>query len=345
MSKNFTILCAAVFVLSAVATRPARAHFILLKPDSWLNEDQSAVGGGAPQKAGPCGPGGYDDVQPVPVSNKTTTVHVGDTVHVQWQITIPHDGYFRISLQPNVEASKATLTDFPDPSFTDATACSFDMTKVPTGSHDNVLMDGIDSTATMQDVTIPDKPCDKCTMQVIMVMKDHGPPNCIYYHCANLQILAAGGQSGTGGTGGMSSSGGTGGSTGSGGMAATTGAGGMGGMRAGAGGSGTAGTSAAGSGGKAGTTAGSGGSTMLPSTTGSAGTSSTSGAMPSGTAGSGGAAASSMGLAGSTAPGSSPSSKSSGGCEVASPGALRDLFLPLGFALFALQRRRGRPAK
>jgi hypothetical protein len=184
MSKELSIVGAAVLALGAGGVTPAYAHFILLKPDSWLNEDQSAFAGGAPQKAGPCGPGGGDDVQPVPTSGKVTTVHVGDVVSVQWQTTVPHLGYFRISLAENRD-------DLVDPRFDDPVQCSYDMASVPSGAHDNVLMDGIEYSATMQDITIPDMPCDKCTLQVIQVMKSHGPPNCIYYHCADLKILAS----------------------------------------------------------------------------------------------------------------------------------------------------------
>src|SRR3954469_7121016 len=243
MSKKLLIVCAAALALGAVTVRPARAHFILLKPDSWLDEDQSAFGGGAPQKMGPCGPGGLDDVQPVPMNGKVTTVHVGDPLHVEWMTTVPHDGYFRISLAKDRSA-------FTEPHFADANACSFDADSMKTGAHDNVLMDGIDATATSQDLTVPDMPCDKCTLQVIQVMKDHGPPNCVYYHCADLQILGAAG-AGTGGAGGDAGAG--------------AGAGGMGTAGAGAGAGGMGGSSGSGmmmmgSGGRP-TMSGSGGST------------------------------------------------------------------------------------
>jgi hypothetical protein len=339
MSKNLIIVCAAVLASTAVV-RPAQAHFILLKPDSWVNEDQSAVGGGAPQKGGPCGPGGYDDVQPVPMSQKVTTVHVGDVVHVQWQTTIPHDGYFRISLDPKHEPSAATMADFPDPHFADATACSFDSMSEQTGAHDNVLMDGIDPNSSMQDVTIPNKPCDKCTLQVIMVMKDHGPPNCIYYHCANLQILAADGSAGTG-SGGMGTGGanagsggkGTGGAgAGSGGTTVMMGSGGMGGM-------GTAGTSP-GTGAVGGThSTGSGGASSVPS--GGGGSAGQSTMQP----GSGGAAPIGGGTAGSgMVVGSAPSSKSSSGCAVSAVGAdgRYATWFALALGVATWQRRRAR---
>jgi hypothetical protein len=322
MSKKLTIVCVAVFALGALTVRPAQAHFILLKPDSWLNEDQSPLAGGAPQKMGPCGPGGGDDVQPVPESGKMTTVHVGDKVMVQWQVTVPHGGYFRISLAKD-------RSEFTEPHFADDVACSFDAMSVQTGAHGNVLMDGIDSGATEQEITIPDMPCDECTLQVIQVMQDHGPPNCTYYHCANLQILGADG-GGTGGTGGDA---GQGGSTGG------TGAAGMGGGGSG----GTGGGMSTGSGGMSGASTGSGGA---PS-----GMSTGSGGMTAGSTGTGGAVAmpgsggapAMTGTGGSSLVVQQPSSKSdSGGCAVSEPGA-RDartaLWLAIGFGWVAMQRR------
>ena len=61
-----------------------------MKPTSWLKEDPSAVAGGGPQKGSPCGPGGYDDVQPVPVSGAITEFHAGETIEVDWVDTIAH---------------------------------------------------------------------------------------------------------------------------------------------------------------------------------------------------------------------------------------------------------------
>src|SRR6188508_2032369 len=53
--------------LLCVAPVPAHAHFKLLTPASWLNEDEL----GGPQKGSPCGPGNAqpfigDDLQPIP---------------------------------------------------------------------------------------------------------------------------------------------------------------------------------------------------------------------------------------------------------------------------------------
>jgi hypothetical protein len=88
--------------------------------------------------------------------------------------------------------------------------CFVEHSKIPTGPHDNVLADGIlvaTSAASRPGhpnysykVTLPNKPCEKCTLQLIQFMENH-PPSCIYYHCADIKITAgaAGGDAGASG--------------------------------------------------------------------------------------------------------------------------------------------------
>ena len=249
MFTRFTL--GSFVVLVGVSAAPhVQAHFKLLSPASWLKED--AVGG--PQKGSPCGPGNSgllgDDVQPVPTSGAITEVHAGDVVSVDIQETIYHPGYFRIALAENRD-------DFTIPPVDDPTSCAFDVNAVPTGAHDNVLMDGLfkETSAAgqtrhlMQDVTLPDKPCEKCTLQIVQVMLNHGLSSCYYYHCADLKILpkadAAGG-SGAAGAAGMTSAGASG-AAGAAGMPGGGGGTGAAGMGAAAGASRTAGIGAAGS--------------------------------------------------------------------------------------------------
>jgi MYXO-CTERM domain-containing protein len=192
----------------AALSSSAQAHIKLLKPASWLTEDE--VGG--PQKGGPCGPGGPDDVQPMPLSMDVTTVHAGDTIMVEFEETVHHQGWFRIALD-------ADPSKFEDIKFPNTTDCTYDMSKVPTAPHGNVLVDGLgmDEALTGPNrkfaelVKLPDAPCEKCTLQVIQVMADivHAPPGCIYYHCAQLTILPkAGAAAGSGGSPGNAAAGG-----------------------------------------------------------------------------------------------------------------------------------------
>src|SRR3954466_2567799 len=105
----------AIAVAALSWTTHAHAHFKLLQPASWLNED--ALGG--PQKGSPCGPGNTrpflgDDVQPIPTGDTVTTFHAGETIKLQLQETVYHPGYFRVSFAP-VAAADATSSEFPDP--------------------------------------------------------------------------------------------------------------------------------------------------------------------------------------------------------------------------------------
>jgi hypothetical protein len=183
----------------------AHAHFKVLQPASWLKEDSL----GGPQKGSPCGPGNTrpflgDDVQPVPVSDEVTTFHAGETISVQLQETVYHPGYFRIAFA-KTRAADATTTDFPNPPLSDPDNCLFDKAAVKTGAHDNVLADGLfmveeqsaPGRSLMQDVKLPNEPCEDCTLQIVQVMEAHPAQSCFYFHCADIAILPAEGASGS----------------------------------------------------------------------------------------------------------------------------------------------------
>jgi hypothetical protein len=294
MVRFRTLVLVTALATAWIGARPVQAHFLLLKPDSWLNEGAD----GSPQKGGPCGPGGYDDVSPIPTSGKTTTFHAGEMIDVEAMETVHHPGYFRVSIA-ETDAAHASKTNFPDPPLDDPNACTINsLDAVPTGAHDNVLADGLfKDTNTfganrdlMTQVKLPDKPCDHCTVQVVQVMEDHGPPNCYYYHCADITILPAGASADAGvGTGG-----------------AGAGSGGAGGM-AGSGGMGGAATGGHGAAGMSGMSGSGGAGTVMPPHGGSSGTGG--GATITG---SGGVAASGSAGSPTTRPGSNTTTQSSG---------------------------------
>jgi hypothetical protein len=299
----------------AALTGSAQAHIKLISPDSWLNEDN--VGG--PQKGGPCGPGSFDDVQPVPMSMKVTTVTAGDTIMVQFDETIHHPGWFRIALAEDP-------ADFEEIEFPNAGDCTYDMSKVPREPHGNVLADGLGMDTNlggsnrkfMEMIKLPDTPCEKCTLQVIQVMADalHSPPGCVYYHCAELKIVAKEGAAPAAGSGGSAAAG-------------------SGGVVAGAAGKAGAVAATSGSGGHAHAEAGAGGAPVKPAAMAMAGTS-------AGTADKA-AAPTTPGLAaGSGATGSSAAEPESG-CSVARVGSRSSVALSalcLGLALLLRSRRK-----
>lgn len=346
------LIAAIPLLLSAGA---ARAHFKLIKPASWIVESDL----GDPQKAGPCGPEGSGGM----MTNEVTTVEAGSMLEVEYVETIHHPGWFRIAL--DADRSKFEEIEFPS-----NTNCNYDMSTVPEEPHGNVLADGLAKDENLggsnrmfkEMIKIPDTPCEKCTLQVIQVMADaiHAPPGCIYYHCADLKIVAAGG--GTPGSAGAAAPGGAAGATGaasggSGGSSSSTG--------------GTTASAAAGAGGSAATTpasaaAGASGSAAKPamsgisSTTtpssGAAGSTSTrtNSAMSSATGAAGKPAASSgsAGTASSTKADSATMVDDSAkaeqsGCAVMQPGSRSGLTSALllsavGLLLGARRRQRAR---
>ena len=341
-----TVLKRSILSLVAVTalSSTAHAHFKLLKPTSWIMEGSS----GDPQKAAPCGPEAGDGM----MTNEITTVMAGETIMVEFEETIHHPGWFRISLDED-------RSKFQDIKFSGA-GCTYDMDTVPTMPHDNVLVDGLakddnlggSNRKFMEMVKIPDKPCEKCTLQVIQVMADaiHSPPGCIYYHCADLKIVAKpGGETGAAGTAANSGSAGaagaaSGGSTGSAtaGSAATAGSG-------GAAVTMTPAMAAAGQGGSA--AASSKPATTTPST-GAAGSGTKTSAMtatgtagkPAATTSSGSAGATSSTKTDSTAMAPAETAKTDdGGCAVSQPGSRSSLasaaLLALTGVLFGARRR------
>jgi hypothetical protein len=200
--------------------------------------------------------------------------------------TINHRGHYRIALSIN---SRSELPD--DPTVMDKNKNVLDPAKKPTANSDTaavqsppvfpVLVDNLwdHTTASSKpyetDVTLPNVTCDKCTLQVIEFMADHGPNTpggYFYHHCANLKITAdpamppfmtsgndggakdAGSDAGVSDGGGMATGGskGTGGGSGSGGTGGSIspGTGGVGTGGAATGGAGTGGAVATSTGGK-----------------------------------------------------------------------------------------------
>jgi hypothetical protein len=221
----------ALAALAFSASPSAHAHITLMNPPSWVVEGER----GDPQKSGPCGDDGSAGVQKTGIVTKFTA---GQTITVMWKETVPHDGHFRISLTKPGE-DRSVLVDPPvmTESGDGKTGNSISAETVPNGTG-NVLMDNLfpreNVTAAapdpfMQDITLPNEPCEKCTLQVVQFMAKH-LPGYFYHHCADIEIVAKDNAGAVGAVGAAGSA-----SMGTGGSSST-----------GAGGSG-AGTSAAGS--------------------------------------------------------------------------------------------------
>ncbi|HEX3769938.1 MAG TPA: SCE4755 family polysaccharide monooxygenase-like protein [Polyangiaceae bacterium] len=190
----------AAAVLFAPAT--AEAHFVLNYPPSYMSQDVA----GNPQKAMPCGidSAALMSVPPPTATNAVTTFAPGQQVMLEFTEEVAHTGWYRVSI-----SYKADLSDLTDPDYQVYAANSTQ--GVPGWSEDAsiedptvppVLLDGIlkheGTIATPHmwtyPLTIPDMPCDKCTLQVEQIMLDH-PVNqadgqYTYHHCANIRIVA-----------------------------------------------------------------------------------------------------------------------------------------------------------
>jgi hypothetical protein len=174
------VLGTVLLVGVAGAPAPARAHFVLVTPDSWMS--QGAFGD--PQKLGPCGDEGGGTA-----TGKVTAFRPGQTIEVTVDEKIFHPGHYRVAL------AVGDRSELPPPPA--ITAVGSD----PCGSAeiedppifpilaDNVLphTEPFEAPQTFA-VTLPTTvTCAACTLQVIEYMSNHGRP-CFYYHCATISI-------------------------------------------------------------------------------------------------------------------------------------------------------------
>ncbi len=335
----------------------ASAHFNLLEP---APSSPSLNGGkGAP----PCGPDASSDV--------ITAVKGGTAITLRVNETIPHPGFYRVALaiksrdeldpakgglkEPVVKNAAGTvLTPVTGP----GTSSSAEYQNPPVFPvlADNLFPHTLGGGAFTGTIMLPNVNCERCTLQVIEFMAQHGP-DYFYRHCADLKITAdptkpvfdPDGASGGGGAGG----GGAGGAAGGGG-AATGGSGGAASAGSPNGGAASAGSpnggaASAGSPGVGGSASGSPATAGSPSGGNSNGGSSNGGGTPSGGApgASGSATGGAPGGSGTATSGDGGSvEQDSGGCSVVRPGALGGgaasstaaLLLGLGW----LARRRNR---
>jgi len=182
--KGWLFAGAATVVLTPIAW----AHFRLLEPQSWLVENNL----GDPQKMGPCGGTAADNGTP---SNAVNKVQGGQMLHIKLQETIFHPGHYRVALAVN---SRSELPPDPDVATRDTDKGPWSVSspivsqpKIP------VLADGLFVHTTKAtgpfetDVQLPNISCEKCTLQIIEFMAEHGynnPGGYFYHHCAVLQI-------------------------------------------------------------------------------------------------------------------------------------------------------------
>lgn len=322
-----SVLALAVPLLALPAT--AQAHFTLLAPPPASNSTNG--GKGDP----PCGP---TDMP----SNVVTPVMGGSKLTLSVSETVFHPGFYRIALSiksrselpiDNVVKDANGMVLSPAGPGTSASA-EYETNPVFPVLADNLWPHTTAVKMFTAEVTLPNVNCDKCTLQVIEFMAQHGSngpkAGYFYHHCADLKITADATKplfDPTGGSGaGGGSSGGSSGTAGAGGKAAAPGgSGGVAGVVAGADNGGATGGTSAGTAGAASGVSGGGAAAVglsgAPAIAGSAGAGVQSGA-----------------------PGvSSPAADDdAGGCTVTNRGPGSKPWFALLVGLWALSRRRGR---
>ena len=191
---------AAALVMVQVGTH---AHFQLLEPPPWIELNDL----GNPQKIGPCGGNTNRDNDAI-LSGIVTEVTGGSELHLKIQETIFHSGHYRVALSVNsrneLPADPLTFEKYTDRGIYSVWGAIQSPPQIP------VLADGLfrhypgegqgpsfrpetPMDPWEADIPIPNVNCEKCTLQVIQFMADHGynqPGGYSYHHCADLKITA-----------------------------------------------------------------------------------------------------------------------------------------------------------
>lgn len=182
-------ICAAGALLVAA---PASAHFILMAPDSWIEANML----GDPQKAAPCG---TSEITAGTPTGKVTEMKGGDMLHIKIKETIYHPGFYRVAL---AVLDRKELPADPEAVTKDSPRGPISVSgKVDPNPKPPVLVDGLfmhqapvpKDTFLETDVKLPNINCDKCTVQIIQFMENHGlnkEGDFTYHHCADLKIVA-----------------------------------------------------------------------------------------------------------------------------------------------------------
>lgn len=187
------LLSAAVLAAAtAVAAGPAAAHFILVAPDAWVEVNVL----GDPQKAAPCG---TSDITKGTPTGKVTTMTGGENLHIKIRETIYHPGYYRVALSV---LDRSELPADPEATTREGMRGPISVSgKIDPAPKPPVLADGLfehrkplEKGAFFEtDIKLPNINCEKCTVQILQFMEEHGlnkEGDFSYHHCADLKITA-----------------------------------------------------------------------------------------------------------------------------------------------------------
>lgn len=189
-----------VLLVTAAAAPFVTAHFKLLEPPSAIVERDN----GDPQKMAPCGGNSANPQRGTPAdmgmpSNIVTKVQGGTKLHLKVQETVFHPGHYRVALTAN----RADLPKDPEVTTQESARGPQSVSAVIQNPvRPPLLADGLWAHTTRPtgtlppwetDIDIPNINCEKCTLQIIQFMAEHGlnrDGDFSYHHCADLQITA-----------------------------------------------------------------------------------------------------------------------------------------------------------
>ena len=163
-------ICASAIMLVAA---PAYAHFILVAPDAWVEVNVL----GDPQKAAPCG---TSDITKGTPTGKVAEMKGGDLLHIKIKETIYHPGHYRVALSV---LDRAELPADPVAETREGTRGPISVSgKIDPNPKAPVLADGLflhrerpaKDTFWETDIKLPNINCEKCTVQVLQFMEEHG---------------------------------------------------------------------------------------------------------------------------------------------------------------------------
>lgn len=175
----------ALALLTFTSVGVAEAHIHLLQP---MARQTDALGD--PQKEMNCGSAALTRT-----TNRVSTYAPGATITVMWSETINHTGWYRIAFQADGENFHLPPGG-PNGGFPDVDQTG--MIDNTTSTH--VLRDMVADGTSQIDVTLPNIECTNCTLQLIQVMTNGGPPydvSNLYFNCADLVLAANAPDAGT----------------------------------------------------------------------------------------------------------------------------------------------------
>jgi hypothetical protein len=187
MKKLFWMPAAAmaIFLMPEIA----QAHFTLVEPASWLVEVNQL---GDPQKLAPCG--GTSQNAGTPTGALTDAIG-GALMHIKLRETVFHPGHYRVALSVN---SRSELPADPQVMTRDTPQGLRSVSaKIMSPVAPPVLADGLFVHTERQDsffetdVRLPNINCDKCSLQIIEFMAEHGhnpDGDYSYHHCADIRV-------------------------------------------------------------------------------------------------------------------------------------------------------------